>query len=655
MIATNTGGHEELGQQHLGHALTALRAQLRIAAATDGESRKKAEKQRDAAIAQGKELLGRAAHVPPLEHVRRAFELSEFEYQTLVLLCAWELDRHRIRGLLQDATGSPEAVPTMALAMALLQDPHWSACTPNAPLRRFRLLEFDHRGALLTRPIEIEESILHFLKSAPVADSKVTLLAAPVLSAAAPTPRQLDVVGKVSASPTVRHEGAVVQLHGRRADCLAVAAEFARLTGSVLLSLPARSLPSSMNERQDLLQRIERDHRLGVARFLITVDRGDAREAGAALRWICERATCSPLLIATDSALDLEGTRRIAVPAMTVAEQNDIWSAALEEHAPGLDIAIGDLVAQFRLDPPTIIEVVEEATESPAASAEDLNRRLWDGCREAAVPVMDGLAQTVTSTAHWDDLILPRPQIELLRTIAIQTRQRKVVNLEWGMPATGATNPSVIAAFAGPSGTGKTLAASVLANELGLPLFRVDLSTVVDKYVGETEKHLARLFDAADLGGAVLLFDEADAIFGKRSQASSAHDRYANLEVSFLLQRVEAYRGLAILTTNHLDHLDSAFMRRIHFVAHFPTPGRRQRLELWKRAFPEPVPMETIDLDLLAEVELTGGSIRNIALIAASAGAEAGKPISIANIVHGMEIELAKLGRRLSPGLSGLA
>jgi SpoVK/Ycf46/Vps4 family AAA+-type ATPase len=208
--------------------------------------------------------------------------------------------------------------------------------------------------------------------------------------------------------------------------------------------------------------------------------------------------------------------------------------------------------------------------------------------------------------------------------------------------------PGVTALFAGESGTGKTLAAEVIANDLGLLLYKIDLSAVVSKYIGETEKNLRRVFDAAEAGGVILLFDEADALFGKRSEVKDSHDRYANIEVSYLLQRMEAYRGLAILTTNLKDALDKAFLRRIRFVIQFPFPDATQRAAIWRRIFPAATPTEDLDITKLARLTIAGGNIRNIALHAAFLAAEAGEPVRMSHLLQATRHEYAKLEKPLS-------
>jgi SpoVK/Ycf46/Vps4 family AAA+-type ATPase len=202
--------------------------------------------------------------------------------------------------------------------------------------------------------------------------------------------------------------------------------------------------------------------------------------------------------------------------------------------------------------------------------------------------------------------------------------------------------------FTGEPGTGKTMAAEVIARELDLLLYKIDLSAVVSKYIGETEKSLRRLFDAAEDGGAILFFDEADALFGKRSEVKDSHDRYANIEINYLLQRMEAYRGLAILATNMKGALDNAFLRRLRFVVNFPFPGPTERLAIWQKVFPEQTPLATIDFQRLAKLNLTGGSIHNIALHAAFLAAQGGGRVTMQHLLEAARTELRKLEKPIN-------
>lgn len=241
--------------------------------------------------------------------------------------------------------------------------------------------------------------------------------------------------------------------------------------------------------------------------------------------------------------------------------------------------------------------------------------------------------------------MLPPAESGLLRQIAAQVGQRGTVYESWGFAHKMSRGLGISALFAGDSGTGKTMAAEVIANDLRLNLYRIDLSAVVSKYIGETEKNLRRLFDAAEDGGAILFFDEADALFGKRSEVKDSHDRYANIEINYLLQRMEAYGGLAILATNRQSALDQAFMRRLRFVVNFPFPGAAQRKAIWQNVFPPETPTMDVDLDRLARLNLTGGHISAIALNAAFQAAQSGGKVTTPLIVECARAELRKLGR----------
>ena len=267
-----------------------------------------------------------------------------------------------------------------------------------------------------------------------------------------------------------------------------------------------------------------------------------------------------------------------------------------------------------------------------AKPGEDSERRLWTFCRQRLRSALDGLAQRIDRLT-WDDLVLPEPQKETLRSIAAQLRQRTTVYDQWGFAAKSQRGLGLGALFHGPSGAGKTMAAEVLASELQLDLYHIDLSRVVSKYIGETEKNLRRVFDAAEENGAILLFDEADSLFGKRSEVKDSHDRYANIEVSYLLQRMEAYRGLAILTTNMRAALDPAFLRRLRFTVAVSVPRRAQRAESGAASSRRPRRREELEPERLAQLRIPGGNIRNIALNAAFLAADAGEPVQMSHLL----------------------
>jgi SpoVK/Ycf46/Vps4 family AAA+-type ATPase len=340
----------------------------------------------------------------------------------------------------------------------------------------------------------------------------------------------------------------------------------------------------------------------------------------------------------------------LEVPALSATEQHGVWLSALGDAGAGLNGQIELLSSQFNLTADAIHRAAADARgrTEPGDAAElpvRLGRALWDVCRELARPRLEDLAQRIDSAPAWDDLVLPEAQRQVLREIGAHVRQRAVVYERWGFAKRGARGLGISALFAGASGTGKTMAAEVLAHDLGLDLYRIDLSGVVSKYIGETEKNLRRLFDAAEAGGAILLFDEADALFGKRSEVKDSHDRYANIEIDYLLQRIEGFTGLAILTTNLKSALDTAFTRRLRFVVDFPFPGTPEREAMWRRALPAEVPVEELDYGRLGRLGLTGGAIHNIALNAAFIAAQDGGVVRMPALLEATRMELRKLER----------
>ena len=269
------------------------------------------------------------------------------------------------------------------------------------------------------------------------------------------------------------------------------------------------------------------------------------------------------------------------------------------------------------------------------------------GARQASSSRLGELAARLDPAHRWDSLVLPPRQREHLQSIAGHLRHRDRVLQQWGYEETITRGHGLKALFAGESGTGKTMAAQVIATELGLDIYRVDLATVVSKYIGETEKNLDRIFGAADGSNAIIFFDEADALFGKRSEVSDAHDRYANIEVSYLLQKMEGYEGAVVLATNFQRNIDDAFLRRLDYVVDFPFPGEADRRQIWQLLLPVKAPVaDDVDLDFLAErFKLAGGAIRNAALTAGYLAAAEGDEITMRHLIRAVGLEYAKLGR----------
>ena len=446
----------------------------------------------------------------------------------------------------------------------------------------------------------------------------------------------------------------VVQLCGSEgSQGASIAAAACAMVGLSLRRMPADILPASPVEFDTLVRLWEREAILSGSALLLDCHACEMNDGP-------REALIARALELVGGAVVVVGRQRrrgrqrpivsFEMDKPTAAEQRSLWADALGRPAEELDGQVERLVSQFDLSGPTIASVCRQslvasqvARGAGAGTADGLASRLWQSCRVQARPRLDDLAQRVAASAGWDDLVLPDPQLATLRDVVRHVRHRALVYEKWGFAAKSSRGLGITALFAGASGTGKTLAAEVLANELQLDLYRIDLSQVVSKYIGETEKNLRRVFDAADEGGAVLLFDEADALFGKRSEVKDSHDRYANIEISYLLQRMEAYRGLAILTTNMKTAVDSAFLRRIRFIVQFPFPDAAQRAEIWRRILPADTPTDGLDVRRLAQLNVTGGSIRNIALYAAFLAADDGQPVRMAHVLRAARTEYTKL------------
>jgi hypothetical protein len=590
---------------------------------------------------------------PALARLEVAFGLSGFERDLLLLCAGVELDA-AFAALCRDAQSGAPAGPTFGLALAALPGAHWSALAPAAPLRYWRLVEPVTGEGLTSSRLRIEERVLHFLTGTGSLDERLQGLAEPLEGGGDLPPSHGAVADRIVALWSAREEPpALVSLCGDdRWGKHAVAAAACGALGLAPHRMRAADVPAGAVEREALARLWEREAVLGGCALLVEVDDADPPEVVRAAAALADRVR-SPLLAASRDPLRGAGrpALRLDVDRPTPDEQRALWLGALGAGAAGLNGELDPVVSQFRLGAREIR--LASTAAGRAAAGEGLAASLWDACRTQSRPRLDDLAQRIDTGVGWEDLVLPGPQTQTLREITAQVRRRAQVYERWGF-GRGARGLGIAALFSGPSGTGKTLAAEVLAGELRLDLYRIDLSQVVSKYIGETEKNLRRVFDAAEEGGAVLLFDEADALFGKRSEVKDSHDRYANIEVSYLLQRMETYRGLAVLTTNLRSALDTAFLRRLRFVVAFPFPDAAQRAEIWRRALPPETPTRGLDFVKLARLGVAGGNIRNIALAAAFLAAEAGDPLGMEHLLQAARGEYAKLERPLgAPEIAG--
>ncbi len=571
---------------------------------------------------------------PALETLCKLFGLSSFERAILLMCAGMELDS-KFAGLCANANGDQRRdYPTFSLALGALPQAHWSALNPDAPLRGWRLIELQGGSDLTRSRLRIDERVLHFLTGVTHLDERLVGLVEPVSAPKDLVNSQRAVAERIAA--VLRNPASaglpVIQLCGNDASAKrAVAAASCGALGLNLYALAAEVLPNDGRELESLVRLWEREVALAASALLVEVD--GMENHFATVRFI-ERVR-GVLFIASGERVRLRYRASVSfdVAKPTSEEQQALWKDA------GVNGQVEALTSQFDLSAANI-----RAAAAQSKSPEEL----WTACRAQTRPQLDDLAQWIDTRATWNEIVLPAPQLAMLREIAAHVRQRAKVYQTWGFAQKCARGLGISALFTGVSGTGKTMAAEVLAHELCLDLYRIDLSQVVSKYIGETEKNLRRVFDAAEGGGAILLFDEADALFGKRAEIKQGLDRYANIEVGYLLQRMETYRGLAILTTNMKDALDPAFLRRIRFVVQFPFPDVTERLEIWRRMFPAQTPVDGLDMAKLARLHVAGGNIRNIALNAAFLAADAAEPVRMNHLVRATRTEYAKIEKALT-------
>ena len=579
--------------------------------------------------------------VPALELLGDRVGMSRFERLVLMLVAATELDPSMASRCAQ-ANGNPGAAyPTLALALSILPEASWDIVSRERPLRYWQLVELDdpRTEALTATRLRIDARIVSFIKGLNVVDERLGTVVrplGPVLEGMLPpsheaTVRQIvtalteepggehpPVIELVGVDPTVRRGLAVCAAHE-------VGHELYELTPQrVAAAAVGVSELTLLWERETLL--------LPVLLYADVADLPSEETHGidALLEDLRGR-----LLVGCREPWPLRGRRLrvVDVARPTAEEQEALWDGALGDGQR----ESARLAAQFDLNQSVIADVARQVAHAGAPGG------AWPACRSQARPRLDTLAVRVEPTASWDDLVLPAEELGLLHHLVDQVRGRFTVLRSWGMAERVKRGSAVTALFAGASGTGKTLAAEVIANELELDMYRIDLAGVVSKYIGETERNLRRVFDAAEEGGALLVFDEADALFGKRSEVKDSHDRYANIEVNYLLQRIEEYRGVAILASNQRHALDEAFLRRLRLIIRFPFPAPAERARLWARAFPQRAPVNGLDVERLALLAASGGMIRNIALNAAYCAAGRGSSVTMDLVLEMARVEFRKL------------
>jgi hypothetical protein len=546
----------------------------------------------------------------------RAARLAPPDAEVLALLAAVEISpaRQRLVGYIQDSVQQPHlTIATLGRIFAGLSHPAERCVAPGSPLCRAELVEVAATGPWGSRACALATRAAWHLH------------------------------GDFSPDPglppgTSRGPGAAGRHRGEPGE-----------PGEPALSGEPELLLVHGGDRESRLRVVE-ERWPGRGRLVCAVPETPVQWAA-----IVREATLGGLVVVlqVEAAPDAAGADVIARAAHLTWVLSSTVELALESLPPRpwreRGVASGEAeVADWRralgIDPDPAYRLSREQLRLVAAAREASEGELAPAVRRLAGGHLEKLAVRVRPRRGWDDLVLPADDARQLRELAARHRRRGVVYGEWRFPPLPSTG--IVALFAGTSGTGKTLAAEVVAGELGLDLYKVDLSAVVSKYIGETEKNLERIFGAAAAGDLVLFFDEADALFGKRSEVADAHDRYANIEVAYLLQRLESYDGLVILATNLQRNIDQAFLRRISVAVDFVLPEEAQRHAIWSRSFPPEAPVAELDLDFLArQFKISGGVIHNAALGAAFLAAEEGEAITMRHVMLAIKREFQKLGR----------
>lgn len=598
-----------------------------------------------------------AGAVLRLRALARDFGLAPLDVELLLIAMAPDLDSRfeRLYGYLHDDVTRRRASVGLALELTGLPPAAGAArqrLTPSGPLVASGLVTVDEPDRpFLTRSLSVPDRVTAHLLGDDSDDHDLLHLLAPATADAAPDPSGLARALRAGARLCFLREKP-----GSSGRNLAVAGLAAAGRPVVALDL-GRLGP---NEDALTVARIAmRDARLRGAGLVAGPIEALADRGIGAVRAFADPAAAAPGADAELAAPVLLIGRRSWEPSWshdvpvildvdppTSSDRAELWRRTLNGSAGTVDPA--EVTQHFRLTPEQVTRAARAARLQAVASGTELGiEHLRSGARAQNAAGLENLAKRIVPRVGWDDLVLPEPTLHGLQELASRARNRERVIDEWGMRPGGGRGRGITGLFAGDSGTGKTMSAEVIAGVLGLDLYSINLATVVDKYVGETEKNLERIFSEADGINGVLLFDEADAIFGKRSEVRDAHDRYANIETAYLLQRMESFDGLALLSTNLRANLDDAFARRLDAVIDFPLPDPEFRQVLWERCLGPDVPRgDDVDLEFAAKrFELSGGNIRSIAVTAAYFAAETGKPVGMLELMRATQREYRKLGR----------
>jgi hypothetical protein len=596
----------------------------------------------------------------PFATLAERLELSPFERDLLLLTAAVEIDT-AIPSLMAVAQGDPSRrYPSFALAMSIFDGPSWDAMSPSRPLRAHQLVELHQSGAtsLLAAPLRIDERIAAHIKGVTYLDERLAAMVTRLPERGPLPPSQEAIAGDLAGWLANADCRGLVQLAGiHRSAKRDVVSRAATVGGRDAFEIPVDALPAAADDLSAFTRLWSREAMLRPILLLVCdIDgiepfAGEDTKAPRRHRWPDALAEIAgPCLLDVRGALPhLESTPLVTVLPPTDNERRRHWCDALASHgcAPD-DTAIQRLASEFALSTSQVDHI---ATQAFAAADGHLSHqslvtaRAWHGCVQRAGAALATLTRWIDPRVALVDVKLPASEKAHLARLVLHTRQRSTVTGDFGFSGRGERGLGLAVLFHGESGTGKTFAAEAVARELGLGLAVTELARIQSKYLGETEKNLARIFDAAEEGGAVLFFDEADALFGKRSEVKDSHDRYANIEINYLLSRMERFRGVTILATNQKHALDRAFLRRLRFVVAFPFPGLAERAAIWQEVFPPQTPLGELDVTRLARFSLSGGNIFNAAVTAAHEAAAEGSSVEMRHVLDAIRWELRKIER----------
>jgi hypothetical protein len=591
---------------------------------------------------------GEPARIDRLAHI---FQLAPFDEDILLLLFARYYDAG-VTAALETAPAcahSQGATPRMAVALFApggieAAGLAHARLSPVEALRRYALIGSSDASFSSLAPLAIEERVARYLLGETYLDEAARPFLIQRRTGACPhaiRPMLASLSQAISDSPRPAALLIGPKRSGRRAAARAIAETF----GLGLAELKPRLLPQDVEARRAVLPVLAREAALGGFAVLVDLDQPVREGSGDTQRSVEDLLDGLDSFVIAVAEQPPETPLRIPqvrLPGLTAPDREALWRQALGPDTAVDETELDAACEHFRIGPDEIEDIADVIRRQHGSG-------LWRACRVTASRGLDALADRIEPRFSWDDIVLPAQVVHDLHAIADQVRHRSAVYERGGFGRKLARGRGVTALFAGPSGVGKTMAAEVVAHDLDLDLYRVDLSSVISKYIGETEQNLKRVFDAAEASGALLFFDEADALFGKRSEVKDSHDRYANIEVSYLLQRMESYSGLAILATNLKGHLDPAFLRRLRFVIDIPFPDASQRRAIWAAAFPRETATHGLDYDALGRIEIAGGNIVVIAVNAAFLAAGDGGPVAMAHIARAARAELRKLDKDFRP------